>query len=272
MGIPKIIHYCWFGRGEKPELAIKCINSWKKYCPDYVLKEWNEDNFDINSNLYVKQAYENKKYAFVTDYVRLFALYSEGGIYMDTDVEVLKPIDEFLKHKAFSSFENNNKIPTGIMGAEKGNEWIKDLLDEYLNLRFVKENGDLDTTTNVERITNLTEKQYGLKKESSYQELKNGIVTMYPYDYFCPKDWETGEINLTENSYTIHHFNGSWHSEKDKVQAEKYKKRLQKYIEKYGKEKGKEKLRKNDMLRYYLTHPIKALIRIKEKCGKKNEV
>ena len=119
MAIPKVILYCWFGRGEKPELAKKCIESWKKYCPDYEFKEWNEDNFDIHSNKYVEQAYNARKFAFVTDYVRLYALYYEGGVYMDTDVEVLKPIDEFLKHKAFSSFENNNTIPTGLMASEK---------------------------------------------------------------------------------------------------------------------------------------------------------
>ena len=102
MAIPKKIHYCWFGRGEKPELAKKCIESWKKYCPDYEFKEWNEDNFDIHSNKYVEQAYNARNFAFVTVYVRLYALYSEGGVFMDTDVEILKPIDEFLKHKAFT--------------------------------------------------------------------------------------------------------------------------------------------------------------------------
>ena len=265
MAIPKIIHYCWFGRGEKPELAQKCIESWKKYCSDYEFKEWNEDNFDISSNEYVKQAYELKKYAFVTDYVRLYALYNDGGIYMDTDVEALKPIDVFLKHKAFSSFENNNMIPTGIMAAEKGNEWIKDLLDEYKDLTFLDKDGKMDLTTNVVRITNLTKEKYGLKLESSYQDLKNGIVTIYPYDYFCPKDWETGKINLTENTYTIHHFSGSWHGEKEKKQAEKYKKRLAKYIEKYGEENGKKYLNRNDLIKYYLCHPFKAIRRIVQK-------
>ena len=107
--IPKIIHYCWFGGKPKPELAEKCIESWKKFCPDYEIVEWNEGNFNINSNLYVKQAYEAKKYAFVTDYVRLYALYTQGGIYMDTDVMVLKPLDEYLNHEAFSGFESKTK-------------------------------------------------------------------------------------------------------------------------------------------------------------------
>lgn len=263
--IPKVIHYCWFGRGEKPDLAKKCIESWKKYCGDYILKEWNEDNFDINSNKYVKQAYENRKFAFVTDYVRLYALYNEGGVYMDTDVEIIKPIDIFLKHQAFSSFENNNMIPTGLMASQKGNPWIKDLLDEYNDLQFIDENGNMDLTTNVVRITNLTKDKYGLKQESSYQDLAGGIVTMYPHEYFCPKDWETGEIHLTENTYAIHHFSGSWHGEKEKKQAEKYKQRLAKYIAKYGEEKGKIKLNKNDLIKFYLLHPIKLIKRIMEK-------
>lgn len=265
MAIPKIIHYAWFGRGEKPELARKCIESWKKYCPDYEFKEWNEDNFDINSNEYVRQAYESRKFAFVTDYVRLYALYNEGGVYMDTDVEVLKPIDEFLKHKAFSSFENNNMIPTGLMAGEKGNPWIKDLLDEYDDIKFIDKDGNMDLTTNVVRITNLTKEKYGLVQESSYQDLKDGIVTMYPHEYFCPKDWETGEIHLTENTYTIHHFSGSWHGEKEKKEAEEYRKRLEKYVEKYGEEAGKIKLNNHDLRVFYLKHPFKAVKRIFQK-------
>ena len=118
--IPKKIHYCWFGRGEKPELAKKCIKSWKIYCPNYEIIEWNEENFDINSNQYLKEAYENKKYAFVTDYVRLFVLYTQGGIYMDTDVEVIKPLDEYLHHEAVSGFENTTQIPTGLMACREG--------------------------------------------------------------------------------------------------------------------------------------------------------
>ena len=112
--IPKVVHYCWFGRGEMPELAKKCIASWKTFLPDYQIKEWNEDNFDINCNQYVKEAYESRKFAFVTDYVRLYAIYTEGGVYMDTDVEVLKTLDPFLHHHAFSGFETDGNVPTGM--------------------------------------------------------------------------------------------------------------------------------------------------------------
>lgn len=271
MAIPKIIHFCWFGRGPKNELAQKCIQSWKKYCPDYILKEWNEDNFNLDTNEYVRQAYDNKKFAFVTDFVRLYALYNEGGIYMDTDVEVLKPLDAFLKHSAFSSFENNNKIPTGLMAAEKGNDWIFDLMQEYTDLEFIDKNGRMDLTTNVERITNLTVEKYGLLPKSSYQELGGGIVTMYPYDYFCPKDCETGEINITENTHTIHHFSGSWHTEKEKRMSEKNRLLREKYIKKYGAEKT-EKIfeRRNNILLavYYFKHPILAINKITEKVNK----
>lgn len=268
MAIPKIIHYCWFGRGPKPELAEKCIASWKKNCPDYIIKEWNEDNFDLDSNLYVRQAYDCRKFAFVSDYARLCALYNEGGIYMDTDVEILKPLDAFLHHRAFSSFENNNKLTTGLIASEAGNPWIKDGLDLYTDLTFLDAEGNMDLTTNVERITAMTQHKYGLNPVSSHQVLPNSVLTIYPHDYFSPKDWQTGKIILTENSHTIHHFAGSWHTDTEKAQAEKNRLLREKYIAKYGIEKT-EKIfaRRNSMLRavYYLKHPILAVKKIKEK-------
>lgn len=206
--IPKTIHYCWFGRGEKPALALKCIESWKKYLPDYEIKEWNEDNFDVNSNQYVKEAYEARKFAFVTDYVRLYALYNEGGVYMDTDVEVLKSYNPFLHHVAFSGFESDGNVPTGMMAAEKGSKWACELLNGYKTRRFVKDDGSFDMTTNTTIITNYMI-QKGLILNNKYQDFTN-FVTMYPSDYFCPKDHTTGQIKLTDNSVCIHHFSGSW--------------------------------------------------------------
>lgn len=212
--IPKIIHYCWFGRNPLPPLAIKCIESWKKYCPDYEIKEWNEDNFDLDLFPYAREAYDNRKFAFVTDVVRLYALYHEGGIYMDTDVEVLRPIDRFLTHHAFSGFENERNVPTGIMASEKGGKWAKDNLEYYTDRHFLFSDGKYDLTTNVTIITNYM-LPLGLKQNNTYQDFSN-LITFYPKDYFCPKSYEDGKIYLTENSYTIHHFAGSWVSEEDK--------------------------------------------------------
>ena len=206
--IPKIIHYCWFGRGEKPELAIKCIESWKKYLPDYNLKEWNEDNFDISRNQYVREAYENRKFAFVTDYVRLYAIYTEGGIYMDTDVEVVGGFDKFLHHHAFSGFETDGNVPTGMMAAEKGSIWAKDLLDQYQDRVFVLPDGSFDMTTNTTVITNYMLDK-GLILNNQFQDFP-GLCTMYPADFFCPKDHRTGKIRCSKNTVCIHHFAGSW--------------------------------------------------------------
>lgn len=206
--IPKKIHYCWFGRGPKSELAKKCIESWKKFLPDYEVKEWNEDNFDLNLYPYAKEALENRKFAFVTDVVRLYALYTEGGVYMDTDVEVLKSYDPFLSHTAFSGFENNNYVPTGMMASEKGGVWVKELLDQYNDRRFVNPDGTFDITTNTVVITNYMVDK-GLKLNNTFQDIP-GLCTMYPSEYFCPKDHTTGQVRCTDNSVCIHHFAGSW--------------------------------------------------------------
>lgn len=205
--INKVIHYCWFGRGEKPKKALECIESWRKYCPEYKIIEWNEDNFDINSNLYVKQAYEAKKYAFVTDYVRLYVMYNYGGIYMDTDVEVIRPLDDFLYNEAFSGFELPSCVPTGIMASVKEFELFKEFLNYYKNKCFIDENKKFDMTTNVSIITNILEK-YGLKKDGTYQVIKG--FALYPQDFFCPLDNATGLVRKTENTTTIHWFSKSW--------------------------------------------------------------
>ena len=217
--IPKKIHYCWFGRGEKNQKIKECMESWKKYLPGYEFIEWNEDNFDIGCNQYVKEAYENRKWAFVTDYVRLYALYHYGGIYMDTDVEVLKPLDIFLENKAFSGFEDEVYIPTGIMGSVKEHIWIEKLLKFYEDKHFI-ENGKLDLTPNTQTITDITRKEFDLILNNKKQFLKDGLI-LYPKDYFCPKNHYNEKTYLTENTYTIHHFNGSW---KNKSLLQKIKK------------------------------------------------
>lgn len=209
--IPKVIHYCWFGGKPLPKLARICIRSWKKYCPGYELKLWDESNFDLNVWPYVKEAYDAGKYAFVTDVVRLYALYHEGGIYMDTDVELLKPLDPFLHHCAFSGFESEKRVPTGIMASEKGGRWAKENLEFYEGKHFMRADGSLDDTTNVTIITDYMV-NHGLRLDNTYQDIK-GLFTMYPKDYFCPKEFLTQEIDITENTVCIHHFNMSWHSQ-----------------------------------------------------------
>lgn len=208
--IPKVIHWCWFGRGKVPSLAKKCIKSWKKILPDYEIKLWNEDNFDIESNAYVSEAYHARKFAFVTDYVRLYALYHEGGIYMDSDVEVLKRIDRFLEFPAFTGYEDQKpeSCITGIMGSERGGAWVKALLDEYEDRHFILPDGRMNTTTNVQYTAALM-KSKGMRLDCT-EEHVSGFISLFPREYFCPKAWNTGKFTFTDDTYTIHHFSGSW--------------------------------------------------------------
>ena len=207
--IPKVIHYCWFGGNPLTELAEKCIESWHKFCPDYEIIRWDESNFDISQNRYCTEAHECKKWAFVSDYARLKILYKHGGIYMDTDVEVTRNLDQFLAHPAFSGFEDETHIPTGIMASEKEGEWVKHLLSYYDDRPFILEDGNFDLTTNVESITQMTLSKYPLSLNNTYQEAA-GAFALYPFDFFCPKDCVTGKLHMTENTCTIHHFDGSW--------------------------------------------------------------
>lgn len=195
-----------------PELALKCIESWHKYMPDYEYKLWNEDNFDIYSVPYVKEAYESNKYAFVTDYVRLFALYTEGGIYMDTDVEVLKPYDDLLNLSGFTGYEGSKYLPpvTGTMASEAGNTWVNEQLDAYDGIHFLLEDGTMDTTTNTTRISDIM-KRGGFVQNGKKQVYKD--MHIFPVEYFCPRQ-TTGEFFLTENTYCDHHFMGSWDESK----------------------------------------------------------
>lgn len=214
--IPKVIHYCWFGKGEKPKLAKKCIASWKKYCPDYEIIEWNEKNFDINCCPYVKEAYESRRFAFVTDYVRLYIMFTQGGIYMDTDVEVTRNLDEFLVHKAFSGFESETQIPTGIMAGEKGFPLFENLLSYYDGRHFLDKNGNQDTTTNVITITAMLSER-GFIPNGKYQVVDG--FALYPRDYFCPLDDSTGVMYDSKNTATIHWFNKSWVPQRLRVRS-----------------------------------------------------
>lgn len=223
MSIPKIIHYCWFGGKPKPELAQKCIKSWKKHCPDYEIIEWNESNFEIASApKYVRQAYEAKRWAFVTDYVRLKAMLEMGGIYMDTDVEVIKSLDPYLTHRGFAGFENPQSIQTGLLACEKGFPLFREFIAYYDTASFLKEDGTHDTTTNVQVLTDLCVK-HGLRRDGSRQTVADFDV--YPVDVFCPVDFDTEKLHKTKNTVTIHWFASSWHTEEERRYFEEEKER-----------------------------------------------
>lgn len=208
MSIPKVIHYCWLGKGEMPSLAKKCINSWKKYCPDYKIVCHNEDNFDITQNKYAKEAYDARKWAFASDYVRLKVLYDEGGIYFDTDVEVIKPIDDLIKEHGFMGFDDKEVVSTGLgFACEKGNELVGRLLADYDNISFVRPDGTYDTTPCPDRNSD-TLKQLGMDFEKKDQVFMG--IRMLPEDYLCPMKYYTGKKVITKNTYSIHHFCASW--------------------------------------------------------------
>lgn len=214
MSIPKIIHYCWFGGKPKPALAEKCIASWKKFCPDYEIMEWNEGNFDLSTApLYVHQAYQAGRWAFVTDYVRLVALVKFGGVYMDTDVEVVKPLDPYLHHEAFVGFESSKGIQTGLLACSPEFELFRAFLAHYDTARFIREDGTQDTTTNVEVLTRLCT-QRGLQMNDRYQVIDG--LAVYPREYFCPVDFDTEKLKRTRKTVTIHWFSASWQTEEER--------------------------------------------------------
>lgn len=212
--IPKTIHYCWFGKKPLPKSAKKCIKSWRKYFPDYEIKEWSEDNFDVNIVPYTSEAYEAKKYAFVSDYARLWILYHYGGVYFDTDVEVIRPMDDIIKRGPFMGCENEAadmrvaSVAPGLgLGVHPRLGLYKDLLDYYSRIHYKLSNDSHNTATIVTITTNyLVDK--GLKAINSIQEI--GGVYIYPKEYFCPKDYVTGKMELTKNTYSIHHYDASW--------------------------------------------------------------
>lgn len=213
--IPKIIHYCWFGKKPLPKFAKECIKSWKKYLPDYEIKEWNESNFDINICNYTKEAYEAKKFAFVSDYARFWILYHYGGIYLDTDVEIIRPMNHILEKGNFMACEiksdPNDEWPivnSGLgIASQSFHPIYKEILEHYNNSKFIKENGEYDYTTVVKRVTDIL-KLHGLRKTDEIQVCEG--ITIYTPEYFCPKAFETREINITPNTVSIHHFDASW--------------------------------------------------------------
>lgn len=208
--IPKTIHYFWFGKKPKSELIHTCIRSWEKYAPDYQIIEWNEDNFDVYSCKYSAEAYANQKYAFVSDYARFKVLFEQGGFYLDTDVELLKPLYGLRKHKVFMGFESDALVTPGLMlGAQRQDGFIGEMVHKYSELRFMYQ-GHMNLTTIGEYTTALLLRK-GLKLNGKYQEL--GGITIYPQETFCPYDYHTGALHITDNTYSIHHYDASWMKE-----------------------------------------------------------
>ena len=225
--IPKMIHYCWFGGNPLPKLAKKCIRSWKKHCKGYKIIRWDESNFDISAcPLYVRQAYEAKKWAFVTDYVRLKVVYDQGGTYLDTDVELLKSLDGLLDCHAYFGFEDDKHIATGLgFGAEKGAPILREMMDDYAEIPFLLADGSFDQTACPVRNTQVL-LRHGMVQNGVYQAVE-GIV-LYPPEVFCPIDLVNGGLRKSKDTVAIHWFSGSWMSETIQAEKKKWQKKLRK--------------------------------------------
>lgn len=206
--IPKKIHYCWFGGNPKPDSVQKCINSWKRFCPDYEIIEWNESNFDIHCMPFVEQAIEAKKYAFASDVARLMVVYENGGLYFDTDVEVVRNFDALLENQAFLGFESNEYVNSGLgFGSEAGIDFFREHIDAYRDKVFINEDGSFNMIACPYVATELLVEK-GFVQNGQEQLVDN--VRIYPIDYFNPFDSITGKLNKTNNTYSIHWYDASW--------------------------------------------------------------
>lgn len=231
--IPKIIHYCWLGPQPLPDSAKKNIESWRKYCPDYEIKRWTDSDIDIKSVKYMEECYEAKAWGFVPDVARLQIIYNEGGIYLDTDVELIKSLDPLLDNKAFMGFENSSIVNLGQgFGAEPHNKLIREFLEQYKNIHFINRDGTKNLIASPQIQTKCL-KKLGLHKNGKMQTI--GTATIYPADYFSGIDYYSGLSTQTENTYAIHHFNGSWLPAEGK-RMEKIRRR---YFRKYGLKLGR---------------------------------
>ena len=200
MAIPKIIHYVWVGNNEKPKDIKRCMETWKKHLKDYEIIEWNEKNFDIDSNKFVKEAYEARKWAYVSDYIRAYAIYNYGGIYLDTDVLVVESLDSLLDNRAFVGYENPQYPFTAVFGAIKGHPLTKDILDYYKNLSFEFDPQDEMAKVNTKIVSDILIKKYGCQINNHEQTLRTNIH-VYPDNVLC---------NPSLNSIAIHVFTGTW--------------------------------------------------------------
>ena len=215
--IPKIIHYCWFGRGEKPELAKKCIASWRKFCPDFEIREWNEDNCDYLAMPFMAEAYAAKKYAFVSDVMRLIVLEQYGGVYFDTDVEVLRDITPLLNDEGFIGFENDRYVNSGqVMAMVAHQPVVQVMIEKYKKLHFVKPDGSIEPVGCPHLNTDVLER-FGLERNGQEQVVAG--IHVYPADWFNPLDSITGELNKTPNTYSIHWYSMSWLPKRVRLKA-----------------------------------------------------
>ena len=227
--IPYTIHYCWFGRKPLPKSARKCIASWRKYLPNYEIKEWNEDNFDVNIIPYTAEAYKEKKYAFVSDYARFWILYKYGGLYFDTDVEIIRPIYDIIARGSFMGCEKDAKVGTtptmfGVapglgLGAVPNLRLYSDILALYDNLHFTNKEGSLNLKTVVEYTTEILV-AHGLQNTNEIQNCAG--IFIYPKEYFNPKDYATGKLYITKNTRSIHHFSATWRSSYERTNLKIY--------------------------------------------------
>ncbi len=205
--IPKIIHYCWLSGDPIPEKLQKCMDSWKKKLPDYEFMLWDLNRFDISKSLWVKQAFAAKKYAFAADYIRLYAIYHYGGIYLDMDIEVIKSFNDLLQQNYILGYEKAEGIEAGVFGSVPKAKWVKLCLDYYQNKSFITPNGNMNTRP-------LPKIMYNIFLENG---MLNNELFPWPPEYFTAKSYQTGEIFQTSNTYCIHHFAGSWHGPKERI-------------------------------------------------------
>lgn len=217
MNIPKILHYCWFGRKPLPPGAQAFIQGWKQRMPSYQVVEWNESNFDVACCEYVREAYESGRFAFVSDYARGQALYLQGGIYLDTDVEVLKPFDDLLLHRSFWGFEAGDFIATSTFGAVPEHDLIRAYLEQYRSRRFLRADGTPDTTTNVEIMTGLWQGQ-GLLLNNERQVIGNDNLFL-PQAFLSPYDYTIGNLTVSPDAYAIHHYAKTWLGPWDRIKG-----------------------------------------------------
>lgn len=224
MAIPRTIHYCWFGRNEKPQIVLQCIASWKKYMPDYKIVEWNEDNYDIHKSAFMEEAYGCKKWAFVSDYARFDIIHTYGGIYVDTDVEFLQPLpDTFLEQGAFTAYESAGKISPGLIyGAEAGHGLTREILEVYETMHFLQDGKTVEKTVNT--VTTEVLLRHGAEGNGKQQRILD--LTIYPATLFCGFDQDVMEYDIRPETISVHHYAGTWQKRSGKRMVQKWIKSL----------------------------------------------